>query len=181
MDKRLEIKFDENLWDIPCDPNGLKEYTNELRQKLKSSITPIERVRTLGELGTYLRSLNDLVSAQNYLLEALELTKNNHLGIKLEVQQNIRLAHVLQWQKRYNESDFLFNKIISACRINSEANLYLDFALQHAGKNLFDQSRFSEALLCFEEAMKLRIQRNAPEDQIASTNFAINRTKTLIK
>lgn len=180
MDRRLEFIFDENLRDVPCDPNGLREYTNELGSSLLSTIEPKKRARILGEIGVHLRCLGDLDSAEGRLLESLKIIKDNHLGVKQEVQQKIRLAHTLQWKKDFNQSNLLFDEVLTLCRSCKEAGDYLDFALQHAGKNFFDQGEYRKALGYFSEAMVLRNSRQAPSDQIESTALAINRTKVLL-
>ena len=180
-DKRLERKTNNILRDIPCDPEGLKLYVAELNLTLKNSITANEQVKILGEMGVHLRSLNELELAKNKLNQALKIIENNKLGIKLEIQQKIRLAHVLQWQGLFSESNALFEKILAVCRFNEEAEVYLDFALQHSGKNLFEQQKYSEALKQFEEAMAIRVNRNALADQIESTRLAILKTKEALK
>jgi tetratricopeptide (TPR) repeat protein len=177
LDKRLDRVTNDRLRDEPRDPEGLREYVSELNVALQSEKDPKVQVRLLGEIGVHLRSLMDLEIAKEKILQALEIVKKNELGVKLEIQQKIRLAHVLQWQGLYDESNILFEKIISTCRSDDQAKVYLDFALQHSGKNLFEQKRFSEALTQFEEAMSLRVKRSAPTDQIDSTKFAIEKTK----
>lgn len=177
MDKRLDRTTNDQLRDVPCDPEGLKQYISELTESLTNTTDVKTQVRLLGEMGVHLRSLLDLESAKSKLLEAFKIIHENQLGLKLEIQQKIRLAHVLQWQSLYDESNILFQKIISVCRTDESANVYLDFALQHSGKNLFEQKRYSEALSQFEEAMDLRVKRKAPADQIESTQFAIAKTK----
>lgn len=177
MDQRLERKTNEQLRDVPCDPEGLKQYVSELSENLKNSTDVKEKVKILGEMGVHLRSLNELDLAKNKLNEALKLIEKNQLGIKLEIQQKIRIGHVLQWQGLFNETNILFENIISVCRTDKEAEVYLDFALQHSGKNLFEQQKFSEALKLFDEAMALRTKRNAPIDQIESTKLAIQKTR----
>ncbi|UYL09766.1 tetratricopeptide repeat protein [Bdellovibrio sp. SKB1291214] len=182
MDKRLEMIEDENLRSVPVDPVGLRKYIIELL----GSLTTVKknhnkRVSILGEAGVHLRCLGDLKEAEQVLREALRIVNEEQLGLRREVQQKIRLAHVLQYQGQFKRSNALFEEVISVCRTNDEASELLDFALQHAGKNLFDQNRFTEALPLFEEAMKVRMKRNAPEDQIKSTAKAIARTKALLQ
>jgi tetratricopeptide (TPR) repeat protein len=180
MDKRLEKIFDENLRERPSDPVGLREYTKELVQALEGESDPKKRVSLLGELGVHLRSLEDLDDAEKSLLEALQIIKENNLGIGREVQQKIRLAHVYQWKKSFKISDALFTEVIEVCRANSEVSRYLAFALQHSGKNQFDQGKLREALSLFEEALVIRMKENAPEDQLESTKLAVRRTKVLL-
>jgi tetratricopeptide (TPR) repeat protein len=181
MDKRLEMKEDENLRSIPVDPNGLRKYIIELLSMLYSVRNHGKRVRILGEAGVHLRCLGDLKEAEQVLREALRIVNDKQLGVRREAQQKIRLAHVLQYQKQFKASNALFAEIISICRTNEEASDLLHFALQHAGKNLFDQNQFSEALELFEEAMELRLKNDATEDQIKSTARAIARTRALLQ
>lgn len=181
MDKRLEMKEDENLKSIPVDPVGLRKYVIELLSKLSSVKQHARRARILGEAGVHLRCLGDLKEAEQVLREALRIVNEEQLGLRREIQQKIRLAHVLQYQKQFKASDKLFNEIMDACRVNEECVELLDVALHLAGKNLFDQNRFNEALPLFEEALELRLKREASEDQIKSTRQAIARTKVLLQ
>lgn len=180
MDKRLEIYFDENLRDVPRDPDGFGHYVVEIEASLKEVANPQQQVRLLGELGHHLRVLGDLQKAEQLLRKALQIVHDHKLGLQWEVQQKIRLAHVLQWKREFKASDRLFSEVIAVCRSNSDVDMYLAFALQHAGKNLFDQNKFREALELFEEAMNIRLERRAPQDQIESTELAIKRIKSLL-
>ena len=180
MDKRLECTFDQNLREFPCDPALFRECVNELQELLESSSDPQKQVSLLGEIGVHYRILNNLQDAENSILKALKIIENYKLGIKLEIQQKIRLAHVIQWKKNFEKSDKMYLEIIATCRSNIEAAMYLDFALQHAGKNFFDQNRFVEALNVFNEALGLRLQRQASKEQIESTALAIKRTTQII-
>mgnify|MGYP002780186910 CR=1 FL=1 len=173
MDRRLDRTTDENLRDVPCDPKGLKQYVSELNERFQLESDPITQVKLLGEMGVHLRSLKELVKAKTVLLQALKIVADQNLGIRLEIQQKIRLAHVLQWQQSYQKSNELFDVIVETCKSNGEATVFLDFALQHSGKNLFEQKRFLEALKVFEEALHLRVKRAAPDEQIESTRLAI--------
>jgi tetratricopeptide (TPR) repeat protein len=168
-----KIYIDENLRDRPEDPEALLQHVNELIHSLDSMHEPEDRVSTLGEIGVYLRILGELDEAEVYLLEALEIIGERQLGIKKEVQQMIRLSHVLQWQKEFSESTKAFEQIVEVCRQDEEAHEYLDLALQHAGKNLFDQEEYFEALGFFYEALQLRKSKGSPQDQIESTETAI--------
>lgn len=180
MDKRLEKYFDTNLRDVSKDPEGLRDYTVELEQFIKFATETQQRIRLLGELGVHLRTLGELDRAEHSLRNALQIIQEHGLSIKWEIQQKIRLAHVLQWQRVFKQSNNLFGEIINTCRSNADASEYLDFALQHAAKNFFDQSRLKEALVFFEEALALRLKKQAPQDQIESTLLAIERTKSLL-
>jgi tetratricopeptide (TPR) repeat protein len=173
--------FDENLREVPADPIAFKTYIEELEMMLAHTTEMKSRVHLLGEIGVMYRTLGQLHRAEENIQHALQIVQDHHLGIKSEVQQKIRLAHVYQWQKRFSESDQLFSEVIALCRQDSMANDYLHFALQHAGKNLFDQGLYYEALKFFEEALKIRMQNKASQDQIDSTAEAILATQKRLK
>lgn len=166
-----------SLRDIPEDIEATGNLIKELENKLSPSLSPLEKVSILGELGHHLRTIHNLEKAEKTLLEALRIIQEHSLGLKKEIQQKIRLAHVYQWQSNFQKSNPLFEEIIGTCRKNTEATYFLPFALQHSGKNLFDQHRYHEALQQFEEALQIRILTNAPQDQIDSTEKAIQATK----
>lgn len=173
MNTKPEFYFDENLRDVPVDPDGLRLYVSKLQTSLDSTLDVRKRVSLLGEIGVYLRSLNELDKSQSVLEIALEEVNQHHLGIRVEVQQKIRLAHTLQWKKDFKKSTALFDEILNICRSNPDAEFYLDFALQHAGKNYFDQNLYQAAKVAFLEALHLRKQRKAPQDQLESTELAL--------
>ncbi|WP_235019849.1 tetratricopeptide repeat protein [Ruania rhizosphaerae] len=100
----------------------------------------------------------------------------------------LRLAHVLQWQRRFALADLLFRRALhsaeSACvtaepgsRQERVAIAMKYFAWQHGGKSLFDQDRYDEALEWFLTALRLRQEAGAPDDQLASTRQAIAATR----
>lgn len=96
----------------------------------------------------------------------------------------LRLAHVLQWQRRFELADALFRagrERADATARSAEADTrgyrvavaMRYFARQHGGKSLFDQGRYDEALGQFAHALALRLASAAPADQIASSRQAI--------
>ncbi len=178
--KKPEFVLNQNLRFVPKDAVAVKNYINLLKQNLDEMIEPLERVNLFGEIGVYLRSLDQFDEAENYLLEALKIIATNDLGIPKEVQQKIRLAHVWQEKKEFNKSNNLFAEVIKTCRNDIDAGTYIDFALQHAGKNCFDQGQFRLALDCFSEALDIRTRKNSPPDQVESSQAAIRRTQELL-
>ena len=179
--KKPEFYFDENLRDIPVDLVETRLYISQLKELLHTQLEPQKRVSTLGEIGVYLRSIGDLEAAEHILKTALREIKQHSLGLETEIQQKIRLAHVLQWKKDFTKSTSIFDEIIRICQSSPEAEPYLDFAWQHAGKNYFDQQLYQEARQAFENALQLRKKRNAPNDQIESSQSALKRTIELIR
>ncbi len=167
----------QTLREVVQDAEGLRSYIADLETQLQQSKDPVKQASLLGEIGTYLRSLGDLDQAEQKLKSALALIETHALGSQRQAQQMIRLAHVYQWKKDFAQSNALFEQVISLCQEDRYAKAYLDFALQHAGKNFFDQERWSEALVCFQKALELRIEKASPQDQIESTEKAIAETK----
>ena len=126
---------------------------------------------TLGLLGGYLRLLGRLDEAEAALAEAVALARD--LGDeRLLLTNQIRLAHVYQWQRRFAEADALFAAVISRCEADPDRDRLLAFALQHLGKSLFDQERYAEAATCFERALDLRLASGDAE-LIASSELAL--------
>lgn len=176
----LKFEIDENLREVLLNHGDARREIEALENELILETISEKKAKLLGTLGVISRCMGELAEAESYLVNAIDLIKQSTLGVRLLIQQNIRLAHVYQWQRNYAKSNKMFSELLIECRNNPEANDYLDFALQHSGKNLFDQKNYKEALNCFKEALELRVRRSAPEDQIASTHFAIQRTNTLI-
>jgi len=175
-----EFILDQNLRFVPIDPDALRKYVAELAQKAKQTSDVQEQVALQGELGVYLRSLDLFDEAMAVLSSALQKIKEHNLGLRIEIQNRIRLAHVYQEAKQYQLSDSLFLQVVEICRTVPEVESFLHFALQHSGKNEFDQGRYATALHFFEEALAIRLRSSAPADQIESTRAAIARVKELI-
>jgi 2-polyprenyl-3-methyl-5-hydroxy-6-metoxy-1,4-benzoquinol methylase len=177
MTDKPRMVVDENLRFVASDPTEVLNYIEFLKSELNGLTDFSSRVSHLGEIGVYLRVVDQFEEAEKYLVEALQLINSNELGILKEVQQKIRLAHVWQDKKEFVKSDALFNELIQTCRENKEAHHYLDFALQHTGKSSFDQGYYHSALSYFSEALEIRLRKNSPNDQIESTQKAIQVTQ----
>lgn len=178
--KKPEFYLDINLRFRPQDLAHLNEYIQFQHDHLKTLHEPRELVRAMGELGVNLRSADRFDEAELILKKALEIIAEKNLGAASELQQKIRLAHVYQEQKNFTESNQLFQECLELSQ-REDLKYYEPFALQHQGKNLFDQKRYAEALKHFEKALKLRFETKAPQDQIDSTKQAIERTKELLR
>ena len=175
--KHLKFNFDENLREAPEKPEEWLRHIDSINIELKKSSDPLILVRKIGELGTCQRILHKLDEAQANFETALQLIDKNNLGVELEVQNQIRLAHVHQWKKDFSISNKMFSLILENCQKNENLKAYLPFAYQHLGKNLYDQGLFAKALESFEKALKLRIKNHAPTDQVESSRFSIKQTK----
>lgn len=175
-----EFILNKNLRFIPKDPAALKAYVEKLRFKLGGAQDIGETVSLLGEIGSYLRSLNLFDQAEESISKALQLIALNEMGLRREIQNKIRLAHVFQDKKDFKQSSLIFREVVSSCRTDSDVAPLLHFALQHAGKNYFDQGQYQNALEYFEETLKLRTESSAPSDQIESTLSAISRVREVM-
>ncbi len=176
-----DFTFDQNLREIPKDPAFITEAVKDLRTELLQETDPQKRCRMFGELGVYLRTLGKLIEAEAAVAASLKLIQSEKLGVRLETQQRIRFAHILQMQRRFAESSALFDEVLIACEDFREAFDLLDFAWQHTGKNYFDQGKYKEALKAFNKALELRLEKESPQDQIDSTKLAIQETEKRIK
>lgn len=178
------------------DPASLREVvTNEAAVDSR-----IEELENIGESGdaeriSWLRMLGRLQEAEKLgwitLVKSGGATDTRQIVTPLPfhaVASALRLAHVLHWQKKYNQADRLFTAALESAQSeidSSEINLVAArsltaFAWQHIGKLRFDQGQFADALRSFESALVLRQELQSPEDQLASTRQAICTAKAFL-
>ncbi|MDP9364014.1 MAG: tetratricopeptide repeat protein [Chloroflexota bacterium] len=168
----VSYRFDKRLREVPNDPAGMARAVAEIEARLAAGVSdPGERMRALGTLGGYRRILGRLDEAEATLREAVALARQTGNERTL-LANEIRLAHVLQWQERFAEADALFVAAVARCKASPELTGLLSFALQHAGKSLFDQGRDAEAAERFAHALSLREAEGDP-DLIASSRLAL--------
>ncbi|RYZ88060.1 MAG: hypothetical protein EOP06_11620 [Proteobacteria bacterium] len=167
-DYDLTYDFDQDLHEVPNNALDMELFVEDQIVVLNTIQKPEERVQTLGRLGTYLRILRRLSEAQSYLEKSLEVIARHKMPVDVRVQQQIRLAHVYQWQKKFAQSNAIFSELIMLAQ-KTELGALHDFIWQHSGKNEFDQHNWSKAYEAFDRALKLRQLRRAPADQIRSS------------
>lgn len=170
MGLNLKYTFDLNLHELLENPVDVDQHINTLLKSIPTG--SLMRSKALGEIGVFLRMRRHLDESQKYLEEAVTLSKLCNDNGRLLSVQKIRLAHVYQWQKKFELSNAIFEKFMQ-----SDEQSIIDFIWQHAGKNYFDQNRYSEALDAFEKALIFRRAKNSPTDQVESTEFAIAVTR----
>ncbi len=129
----------------------------------------------LGQIGVLSRLLGRLDEAQIYLEKAVALSEQTGNG-KARLVNSIRLANVYQWQRRFDLSDPLFTEAVVFCETRPEFSDYLDFALQHYGKSLFDQGNYTEAERLFARALQLRLAKG-DDLLVASSRVALEVTR----
>lgn len=153
-------------------PSDVKKYIELQSEILKHLETPKSKVKTLGHLGLFSRMLGDLDKAEQFLGEAMKIVDENDLEPSWWATTGLRLAHVYQWQKRFELALGMFEDILETCDLIESLNTYRHFALQHLGKMHFDMGDFESALECFEEVHALRMQ-SGNKELIQSTSRAI--------
>ncbi|HKP51088.1 MAG TPA: tetratricopeptide repeat protein [Chloroflexia bacterium] len=168
----LATHFDPTtLRDIPDDPAAMESAIRYLEERLPilDTLSIAQQITTLSRLGSYCRTLGRLDEAQTYLEKAVAISQRENYHTTTLVNR-IRLAHVYQWQRRFDIADHIFQDCIAFCRTDLQS--YLDFAYQHYGKSLFDQARYAEAVSLFQAALDLRLQKGDTE-LIESTQLAL--------
>lgn len=168
----LDYKFDQNLRDVPVDLSSWIQSIEELKNQPES-------IDTLAIVGVKLRTVEKLDEAIGYLQKALNLSREQKLITKI-FQNLIRLAHAYQWKKDFDQSLVLFSEARLMMNINEIHPQLVASYHQHFGKFYFDQKCFLLALCEFELAKKIKIDVNSPQNQLESTQFAIDVTKKKI-
>jgi tetratricopeptide (TPR) repeat protein len=166
----MNYMIDEDLREKPEDRQEMLAGVQYLKKHFHQSPS----AQTAGLIGVYCRMTKQLTEAEAYLQQAQALHTASSRKQSVIVNQ-IRLAHVYQWQGRFTEADRLFISAIRQIEQDSDLEGYLDFAYQHYGKNLFDQHRYKEALQCFNRALAIREDKADPS-LTASTQQAIEQT-----
>lgn len=172
MALNLKYTFDSNLQENLENPEDVNEHIQRLLSSLPLTSDFTERAKILGNVGAFLRMLKRLDEAQKYLEEAIGLLEPvGENGLLLQIQK-IRLAHIFQWQKKFDLSNRFFNDLINDANCGKGSEV-IDFIWQHAGKNFFDQHRYAESVDAFNKALKIRLDKGSPVDQIESSKIAI--------
>jgi tetratricopeptide (TPR) repeat protein len=130
-----------------------------------------EDLSARGERVSLLRSLGRLEQAAAEGRHAYDLAMREGTP-RQRMAALIRLAHVLQYQRRWGEADALFDDAFARAREPGDP-LMEAFAHQHAGRNHVDQGRHTEAVAAFRAALALREAHGAPADQLESTRGAL--------
>jgi tetratricopeptide (TPR) repeat protein len=175
----VHYDFDENLREKPHDAKAMERGIDWLaRQVEKMGTDPHSAARLKGMHGVYCRIMGRLDEAEGSLDQAVALAKSI-LDARLVFINRLRQAHVYQWQGRFDLSTPLFEELLVTAEKDRSLGLLLDFAMQHAGKNAFDQGKYAEALSHFAGALALRRLKNDAR-LLASTETAIAVTRARV-
>jgi len=162
---------------VPDAPDDMARAVDYLQTFLLSDdLDDRKRVEALGLLGVFLRMLGDLSSAEEVLVTAVDISSQAGFDAAT-VANRIRLANVYQWKHQFELADAIFEAVIQQCERDPIVRKYLNFALQHYGKSLFDQRRYREAMDMFERALELR-QAGGDAKLIESTTIALLTTRS---
>jgi tetratricopeptide (TPR) repeat protein len=164
------VTMDRRLREVAADRPAVERAANAARERLGDPVlSAAERVATLGYLGNAERILGNhgaaIATLEECVAHAQHLDDANAQATAL-----IRLGEALRCADRAGESEDLLRAAVAG----TEGGSLHDFALQHLGKCLTDQSRTEEAIAVLEHALRLRQEKGDP-DLVASTEAALER------
>lgn len=168
----LAFRFDDRLREVPLDPEAFARETDRLVEAVAANRSqPLEQLAALGRAVPALRIAGRLDEARLAASAAVALA--DLLGEARAAYVNqLRLAHVMQWQGRHEISTPYFERLVAQARSMSDYEDLLDTALQHAGQDLFDRRQHAQAERLFREALEIR-QRKGDPDSIEASAFAL--------
>lgn len=153
----------------PADPQLEQAFAQQV------SVLPGEpgeaRLRALAELGGIARQQTKHATAIAYFGAAISEATDLDLPAFI-VANRIRLGLSYHYANALESAAECFVQALSESREFPAAVDYQDFALQHLGKLWVEQGLWSEARLCFEQALALR-EAKGLNDLIASTQEAL--------
>lgn len=175
----LTYSFDKNLREVLNCRADAESACRELQSAIESDTDIDSKARLLAKLGVYIRMLGGVEESARYLSESLQLLEHNGAPLVRLIAARLRLAHVFQWQQCFPECNQLFISCIEESKTLNDQGEMLSFALQHQGKNLFDQKEYDAALKCFYDSMMIRV-RLGKHDLADSSRLALDRTVEII-
>lgn len=159
------------------DPQLKAEYDAGVAELPSLSAEADEALLSLlGTLGAQACSLGLLKTAQQHLEQALELARQQH-DVQRELANRIRLGVTLQYREELEAADAQFQRALKMT-LEPELQFYRDTVLQHWGKLLAEQGKYSVARTCFEQALLLR-QAKQDEELQAETEDALELLEAL--
>ena len=152
----LAWQLDGRLREAPKDAGA---FTKAVDAKVDAIATarsqPARLLAMLSEAAPLLRIAGRLEEARKTASAAIALAELVEDPRAVLVNQ-LALAQVMQWEGRFEISTPLFDQLISQARSIPIYAEFLDGILFDAGRNLFEQKRYSEAARFFREAQAMR-------------------------
>lgn len=171
----LAWRLDERLRETPVDAAAFARAVDGLVDEIATARSqPARLLAMLSEAAPLLRIAGRIEEARKTASAAIALAELLEDARAVFANQ-VALAQVLQREGRFELSTPLFDRLIGQAR---SAPLFADSlhtALFHAGTNLFEQERYSEAARFFREAQALR-RKAGLEDLLEVSAEAIRRT-----
>lgn len=176
----LSFYFSEDLREIPESISDWNNYIESLKVKLSTTQDEVERMSLLGEIGSYLRVINRLDEAKNYLEEALKIGYRLNDN-RLICTNLIRLAHTFHWQEKYLEAQNVFFKVQTILANSFKDDSLQAFYHQHLAKLYFDQNFYLKASIEFLSALNIRKKLNSKSDLIDSSFNSLEKCKSKLR
>lgn len=170
-----DYTFSDDLREVSKNPEALKQFIEDLSKKLAIETNLEDKRYLLENLGTACRIDGRLGEAETYFLKALNLSIA--VDISAIIRNQIRLAHVYQWQKEFEKAHALMAQAKALANENKITDSLRAAYHQHKAKIYFDQGFYGLAICEFELALKIRTVSLAPADQLESTRFSLAEAK----
>lgn len=152
----------ESLHPFATDPQAMLKVAVELEQAAEK----VDDLKTKAELAGKAGWCFAVLTMHERAARLAEIVRSNLTlitDLKSKLTSEIRLSQIYQLNGNLQTALETITAAESACQENSEAASLIDFVLQHMGKVYYDQKDYVKALQCFENALKLRTQKNSNE------------------
>lgn len=172
--------FDDGLREVPNNPEAMVAAVDWLVAQAKETAEGSQARATISSLlGVYCRIIGQLDEAESYLVEAISTFASGQ-QVEKHFVAKLRLATVLQWQRRFEEADGMVWELDKASIAEPRLESYRHFVWQHRGKSAFDQERYIEARDDFARSL---VERRAKglQDLIKASEFSLGMATKLIK
>lgn len=175
----MEFSYGDDLREVPEDTHQMKKGLDWLQDKLVE-LGPDDNKKAavlLSHIGGFARIMGDFDLSEKCYLDAARVFEELKMSEQVFATK-LRLAVTYQYKGNHTKSSEIYSKAIQVIRSSKSQSVkaYLDFALQHYGKQKFEMKLYQDALDLFMETLELRIIKGDLE-LISSTEFAISKTR----
>lgn len=179
----MNFSYGDDLREVPEDSEQMRKGLEWLQDKLVE-LGPEDAGKAAGlltQIAGYARIMGDFPLSEKCFKDSIRVFEEAG-KTELVFLNKLRMAVLYQHMKNYTKSSEIYTGAIKFIRASKSAKVqnYLDFALQHYGKQLYEQKRFKDALDHFMEAYELRLAKG-DLDLMSSTEIAISKAKEAIE
>ena len=172
----LAWQLDGRLREAPQDADAFAMAVDAKVDAIATARSqPARLLAMLSEAAPLLRIAGRLDEARKTASAAIALAELVE-DPRAVLANQLALAQVMQWQGRFEISTPLFDQLISQARSIPIYAEFLDAILFDAGRNLFEQKRYSEAARFFREAQAMR-RSGGMDDLLEMTAEALRLTR----